>query len=119
MGAMVAKQPNGLLCRYSSIIEDITDYNMTEERYIELCVERAAERAREEARRVLDYHLRPFEEVVEQMESSIELGHSELNKKEWEKALESMSTPVEQLVEQFAAENKEFVEQLIAENKEG
>ena len=35
MGAFIARQPNGLLCRFSSVVDCVTDYNMTEEEYIE------------------------------------------------------------------------------------
>ena len=59
MGAFIARQPNGLLCRFSSVVDCITDYNMTEDDYIELC----AEKAREEARDVLDHYIKPFEFV--------------------------------------------------------
>lgn len=59
MGAFIARQPNGLLCRFSSVVDCITDYNMTEEEYIEMC----AEKARKEARDVLDYYMQPFELV--------------------------------------------------------
>ena len=37
----------------------VTDYNMTEEEYIEMC----AEKARKEARDVLDHYIKPFEMV--------------------------------------------------------
>ena len=57
MGAFITRQPNGLLCRFSTVVDCITDYNMTEEEYIEM----AAERAREEARNAIKYHLKPFE----------------------------------------------------------
>ena len=46
MGAFIARQPNGLLCLFSSVLDCITNYNMTEEEYIEF----RAECAREEAR---------------------------------------------------------------------
>lgn len=59
MGAFIARQPNGLLCRFSSVVDCITDYNMTEEEYIEMC----AEKARKEARDVLDNYMQPFELV--------------------------------------------------------
>ena len=59
MGAFIAKQPNGLYCRFSSAVDCPTDWNMTEEDYIEMC----AERAREEARNVLAKHLKPFDWV--------------------------------------------------------
>lgn len=41
MGAFIARQPNGLLCRFSTVVDCITDYNMTEEEYIEMCAEKA------------------------------------------------------------------------------
>lgn len=43
MGAFIARQPNGLLCRFSSVVDCITDYNMTEDEYIEMCAEKARE----------------------------------------------------------------------------
>lgn len=61
MGAFICKQPNGLYCRFSSVVDSLTHWNMTEEEYIEFC----AERAREEARFTLQHRLKPFERVVE------------------------------------------------------
>ena len=46
----IARQPNGLLCRFSSMVDAVTHINMSEEDYIEL----RAERAREEAKRDLE-----------------------------------------------------------------
>ena len=46
MGSFIARQPNGLLCRWSSIVDNLTHYDMTEEDYIEY----RAECARKEAR---------------------------------------------------------------------
>ena len=31
MGAFICKQPNGKYCRFSTVVDSITDYNMTEE----------------------------------------------------------------------------------------
>lgn len=62
MGAFIAKQPNGLYCRYSSIVDNITHHNMTEEDYIELCVERA----KEEAKEILE-KAQPFSEVLKSL----------------------------------------------------
>lgn len=61
MGAFIVKQPNGLYCRFSTVVDCPTHWNMTEEDYIEMC----AERAREEARKMLEKYLRPFEEIEE------------------------------------------------------
>lgn len=59
MGAFIVRQPNGLLCRFSTVVDTVTHYNMTEEDYIEMC----AEKAREEARDVINNYLKPFELV--------------------------------------------------------
>ncbi len=61
MGAFIVRQPNGLLCRFSTVVDTVTHYNMTEEDYIEMC----AEKAREEARDVIKNYIRPFDEVKE------------------------------------------------------
>lgn len=63
MGGIIARQPNGLLCRFSTVVDTFTDWNMTEEEYIEMCAERAAEKAREEAKDTLKRWMKPFDEV--------------------------------------------------------
>ena len=62
MGEFIAKQPNGLYCRYSEVVDNITHHNMTEEEYIELC----ADRARREAWKTLK-DAKPFSEVLESL----------------------------------------------------
>jgi hypothetical protein len=59
MGAFIARQPNGLLCRFSTIVDCPTAWNMTEEDYIEMCKERAVE----EAKDVLKNYIRDFDMV--------------------------------------------------------
>lgn len=59
MGAFIARQPNGRLCRFSTVVDTVTHYNMTEEDYIEFC----AEQARQEAKFHLEHHIRPFDWV--------------------------------------------------------
>lgn len=59
MGAFISKQPNGLYCRFSTVVDTVTAWNMTEEDYIEMCVERA----RKEAKEVLKDYVRPFQNV--------------------------------------------------------
>ena len=59
MGSFICRQPNGLLCRFSTVVDTVTDYNMTDEEYVEM----KAEQAREEARDVLKNYMRPFEWV--------------------------------------------------------
>lgn len=62
MGAFIAKQPNGLYCRYSTIVDNITHYNMTKEEYIAFYLERA----REEAIRNLENAL-SFDTVIDNL----------------------------------------------------
>lgn len=61
--AFIVKQPNGLYCRFSSVVDCPTDWNMTEEDYIELCAERARESARINLK---NPYLKPFEMVIEE-----------------------------------------------------
>ena len=59
MVGFIAKQPNGLYCRFSTIVDCPTDWNMTADDYIELC----KRKAEKEARDVLENYLQPFEKV--------------------------------------------------------
>jgi len=59
VGAFVAKQPNGLYCRFSTVVDCPTDWNMTADDYIEMC----KEKAEKEARDVLANYLQPFDMV--------------------------------------------------------
>jgi hypothetical protein len=60
MSGFISKQPNGLYCRFSTITDCPTDWNMTKDDYINLCVEKA----KQEANDILDGYLQPFSEVV-------------------------------------------------------
>ena len=62
MGAFIARQPNGLLCRFSSVVDTLTHYNMTEEEFIEYYVEKA----REDAKWLLEHNVKPFNRVIEE-----------------------------------------------------
>lgn len=87
--SFIARQPNGLLCRYSSDTDCITDYNMTEEDYINLCKEQAAEAAEKEAKSILNYYVRPFSLVKD----SFILGN--MNEAELKKILKEIEQPIE------------------------
>lgn len=62
MGAFICRQPNGLLCRFSTVVDCVTNWDMTEEDYIENCVANAKINALAE----LAYDIKPFEQVVDQ-----------------------------------------------------
>ena len=66
MGAFIAKQPNGLYCRFSTVTDCPTMWNITEEQYIELCMQKAKEIAQD----TLKYHLHDFEEVKQRFQPS-------------------------------------------------
>lgn len=84
MGSFISRQPNGLLCRFSTVVDTVTDYNMTDEEYIEMC----AEKARKEARDTIENYIRPFEMVKEYFRPNNN------TRKEFKKLIEEMSNPV-------------------------
>ena len=86
MAGFISRQPNGLLCRFSSVVDTITHYNMTEEEYIEMC----AERARAEAGEVLQNHLKPFSWVKDYF------APNNMSTEGFNKILEEMSLPADQ-----------------------
>lgn len=59
MPRFIARPPNGKLCRFSTICDTVTHYNMTDEEYIQLCIDDA----REQAKKTIESNLRPFEDV--------------------------------------------------------
>lgn len=58
MSGFISQQPNGLYCRHSSVVDCITDHNMTKQDYIFMRGEREAED-------IFKNHLQPFERVKE------------------------------------------------------
>ena len=83
MGTFIAKQPNGLYCRFSTVVDCPTHWNMTEQDYIELC----AEHAREEARKTLAHYVKPFGMV------KAYFIPNNMTEAEFEKCLKEMSEP--------------------------
>lgn len=66
MPAFIARQPNGLFCRFSTIVDTVTHINMTREDYVNLCKRKFGEaRGEQEALDVLEHHLRPFQDVLD------------------------------------------------------
>ncbi|MEF9922949.1 MAG: hypothetical protein RR854_00045 [Muribaculaceae bacterium] len=85
MTSFVSRQPSGLLCRFSTVVDSPTNCNMTEDEYIELC----AERGREEAMDVVKNYLYPFEEVKKMFVPG------NVTKKEFNRCLKMMETKIE------------------------
>lgn len=91
MGVFIARQPNGLLCRFSTVVDCVTHYNMTDEAYIEL----RAEQARNDARWELEHQVKPFEWVKEMtllpyIGEDGEMVETHITPEEWEKVLKEM-----------------------------
>ena len=63
MAGMISKQPNGLYCRYSTVSDGLTHYNMTRQEYIDYCIERVIV----EANDMLDNYLHSFDEIKESL----------------------------------------------------
>ena len=70
MGAFIERQPNGLLCRWSSVVDNITHYNMTEEEYIEYRAEEAREKARWELENTPRF-IHSFSEILEKRDEDL------------------------------------------------
>ena len=60
MGSYIAKQPNGLYCRYSTVVDGFTNKDMTEEDYINMCVEKAII----DAKKRLENELVEYEDLI-------------------------------------------------------
>lgn len=87
MGRYIARQPNGLLCRFSTVVDCVTVYNMTEEDYIELCAEEAREEARYNLSR--DGFIKPYSRIISDtlFNNTTEEQFKELRKKMGEEGL--------------------------------
>lgn len=61
MAGFICKQPNGLYCRFSTITDCSTHWNLTAEDYINIRMEQV----REDAMCTLEHYLKPFDWVTE------------------------------------------------------
>ena len=85
MSGIIVKQPNGLYCRISTIIDTPTHSNMTKQDYINLCVERA----KREAESVLENYCYDFDRAL----SYINYGkNTNMTNKEYEQFIEYCNT---------------------------
>lgn len=65
MAGIICKQPNGLYCRFSTVVDTFTHINMTKQDYIDYCVERATKDAKRDALDVLEHYVRPLSKAKE------------------------------------------------------
>lgn len=62
MGAFIAKQPNGLYCRFSSVVDCPTHWNMKREDYLNNVT--GTVRSKSEGEDILENYLKPFSDVI-------------------------------------------------------
>lgn len=63
MASFIAKQPNGLYCRFSTVVDCPTHINMTEEDYLNNVTGTVA--SHEEGKQILERYLQPFQVVID------------------------------------------------------
>lgn len=85
MGAFVAQQPNGLYCRFSTVVDCPTHWNMTKEEYIQYRMDDL----KEELELAFERRLKPFEWVINCFNTN------NMSQTEFKRILESMNEPVE------------------------
>lgn len=67
MSGFIARQPNGLYCRFSTFLDCPTHYNMSFSDYVKVIMDRGYKRwkAAEEAKDIIENYLQPFSRVME------------------------------------------------------
>lgn len=85
MGAFIAQQPNGLYCRFSSVVDCPTHYNMTREDYLNNVT--GTTRGRADAKDTLDNYLHPFSMV------SDSFYPNNMTQEEFDKLIKVMNQP--------------------------
>ena len=63
---LIFKQPNGLYGRWSSIMDNVSDIDMTKQDYIDMCVAKAIDKATEDAEWVLEKRVLEYSDIQEQ-----------------------------------------------------
>ena len=94
----VTRQPNGLLCRFSSVTDCPSHWNMTDEEYVAMCMEKA----RDEARERIKNGLRPFETLDD------EFIPNNMSEEMFVVALKQMELPAEDAKKQKETNPKIF-----------
>lgn len=96
--SFITRQPNGLLCRFSSVTDCPSHWNMTDEEYVAFRMEVA----RDEARMTLKNTMMPFENVRE------EFAPNNMTEEMFEVVMKQMELPVEDAKKQKEANPKIF-----------
>lgn len=87
MSAFIAKQPNGLYCRFSNIMDCPTHWNMTKEDYLNNYTGTVSNR--DEGELILRDYIKPFSEVIERFVPN------NMTQKEFDELVDVMSQQLE------------------------
>lgn len=104
MPAYIAKQPNGLYCRFSTVVDTVTHWNLTEQDVIGLYVEEAIKSAKERAKQYLKCppytfnnvinDFRPYNDTIDDFEKLLkEMGYEHPLTPEHRKYLKEFEEP--------------------------
>lgn len=83
MSAFIVRQPNGKLCRFSSVCDCPSDWNMTDKEYIEMRIKKAQKEAEEDLKELRT----PFSMVKDNFLPN------NMSKNQFNRVLKSMSDP--------------------------
>jgi hypothetical protein len=73
MGAFYSKQPNGKYCRFSTVVDTLTEWNLTEEEAISrmfVYINEASQEEKELCKSLFEKRLVPFSRIKEQFTPS-------------------------------------------------
>ena len=118
MGAIVFKQPNGLYGRYSTVVDDFTHYNMTEEEYKIVNIEKSI---RDSEDTLKNYTRTKYEDVLKDHEGILKLQKSYqhekgLTKEEREREKQNYEKQVREFEElKKVMESKDSIDELSQE----
>lgn len=89
MSGMIAKQPNGLYCRISTVVDAPTHWNMTEQDYIDMCVDKA----KKDAKYVLANYCYKFDDALARVRYGKDTN---MTTEEYEQFLKECNTEVKE-----------------------
>lgn len=89
MAGLIAKQPNGLYCRISTVVDAPTHWNMTKQDYIDMCVNKA----KEEAKNVLANYCHDFDVALNRVRYGKDTN---MTTEEYEKFIKDCNTEVKE-----------------------
>ena len=89
MAVLIAKQPNGLYCRISTVVDAPTHWNMTEQDYIDMRVKQA----KEDAKIVLANYCYDFDTALNRVRYGKDTN---MTTEEYEKFIKDCNTEVKE-----------------------